>query len=253
MRSFLHNPRHWFLALAAVGAASVALTEVTSISASASPRHERRSLRGLYGLSATALARTHQLSPHALQRLYARIRNSDGRSVAPSLFHSFAVFGAHPASTGPTLSAFSEMWLTSEPYGLNVGNARWVPTAGVWVVPGSSGVCVEDATYTDMCQSSAGAHSVANGGLIWTTQGGASAPAPRPGRGPIAPGAATGPITVGGLAPDGNASVAVTMEGGAVVNVPVSQNVYMLTTTDDPVSVALRTAAGDVTTLAVPK
>jgi hypothetical protein len=105
-------------------------------------------------------------------------------------------------------------------------------TYPTWVVPGSSDVClVLGATAPDrypggVCGSISGAE---RRGLAVTTENAAGAP------------------IVVGLAPNGNSAVEVTNTNGTTESVPVTNNVYEITS-GNPTTVSLKDASGTPTT-----
>ena len=100
-------------------------------------------------------------------------------------------------------------------------------TYPTWVVPGSTEVCLMHAALSrqDVPGGVCGSIKAAEHGLAVTSEDAAGAP------------------VVLGLAPDGNISVNVTNADGTTESVPVTNNVYEITS-GDPVSVTLKQASG---------
>jgi hypothetical protein len=96
-------------------------------------------------------------------------------------------------------------------FGLNSGLAKEVTSEDVWVIPGSSGVCIHDFdTGSGVC----GPISHALAGDITLDVGGDES--------------AAGGGTIYGLAPDGNSMVLVHDASGSTEDVAVEHNVYVI-------------------------
>jgi hypothetical protein len=108
-------------------------------------------------------------------------------------------------------------------------------TYPTWVVPGSTEVCLmHDAlTSRDAPGGICGSVKAAEHGLAEATE------------------SATGAPLILGLVPNGNASVTVTNANGTTDSVPVSDNVYEITS-GVPASVTLKTASGTAETRHLP-
>jgi len=122
-------------------------------------------------------------------------------------------------------------------YGLNTGLAREVTYQShhVWLVPGSAGLCLHDyETGTGVC----GPIKDAIAGTVITDVGGDEH-------------GIAGGGTVYGIAANGNSQVVVHDANGSTEDVPVENNVYIITHTG-AVSVEVTDGAGQVQTVAVP-
>jgi hypothetical protein len=188
-----------------------------------------------------AWIRTHQaLVRREVRRAdSARISKSATIRVSSKLQRHFRVLRAVPRAAdegtpAPSLAPGAAAAIATNGYvQVNVAQARFVPASngGVWVVPGSDGVCVvqNDSDTTTGCGTTTQAD---NGDLIQTTSAGGS------------------PNYVLGLAPDGNSSVTVAFANGSVESVPVTDNVYEAAGAG-MTAVTLTTAAGAHVTLSL--
>jgi hypothetical protein len=108
-------------------------------------------------------------------------------------------------------------------------------TYPTWVVPGSTEICL---------MHGAAPHNVSPGGICGTVEAAEHG---------LADGteSAPGVPLILGLVPNGNASVTVTNANGTTESVPVTNNVYEVTS-GMPISVTLKTASGAVETRHLP-
>jgi hypothetical protein len=159
-------------------------------------------------------------------------------STDPELESSFAVLRQPVPSAVPLpadrAGAFTGPAEPPNPYGIDPGRAQYVAAANTWVLPGSSGVClftvglVGPGVGSGSCDSTLTA--VSGDFLVFSK------------RWP------TNEIAYVGLAPDGNATVAVTDADGATRQVPVTDNVYVVIG-GNPRSITLRDASGVLTSI----
>lgn len=176
----------------------------------------------------------------AQQRLLSA---SSTRPVAAALLNDFEIFKTPPPAPAtskplPDLIALSlaHRW----PYQLNVARARFVPypgTSGVWVVPGTRGATMtmpDGLGFATDGVPLSGRASVLADHLITTT---GSAP-PRE--------------TIFGLVPNGNASVTLVLANGATRPVPVIDNVYSATVSNDATTLIAKDSAGHMVRIRVP-
>ena len=195
---------------------------------------------------AVSIANTHQR-----EALAAR------SSISRSLRHSFRVFrhgtvransaAASTGTAGQSLpSSIATSWTAGDPYQINTALAREVavtPSVTAWVAPGASGACLAWVTTQAGAVGGSGCAptNIVQSGGDW---GESYNPAP-PG-GPDAPPA--GPVTVAGVAPDGNTTVTIVASDGTSQTVPVVQNVYVWTGQAVPRAITLRDASGETQT-----
>jgi hypothetical protein len=172
---------------------------------------------------ATALAssKSHAARPHAT-----------GHAVSARLDQIFKVLRVrgHVASVGTGAQALPPAVVEGMSHQQGVDPSAAVFAGGTyptWVVPGSTEVClIRLATRPgDVPDGVCGSVSAAEHGLALTSE------------------SATGAPVVVGLVPDGNASVGVTDADGTSQNVPVTNNVYEITS-GEPSMVSLREASG---------
>lgn len=165
--------------------------------------------------------------------------------VAAWLKQYFAVFRT-PRLTRPMAIdplEFREAF-TWQRLGLNFAQARFVATGtgllgakpGVWVVPGSRGVCLLDAVGNGMCAPRAGYPDRLYGSVQW--------PAPESGGFRVSSRDLHGKNMYSGLVPDGNRTVSVVLADGTVKTVRVVDNVYSITVRGRAIAVIDVDAAG---------
>ena len=192
-------------------------------------------------------------------QLALEVAASERVRVAPALSHDFAVIRDRRPQLLP--SAMLAQSVLSN-LTLNVAQARFVPYSrplakagagrGLWVLPGSGGVCLVGAPL----------HFAHFAGSI-----GVGAPAEEPGFNEGCafldhrPRASTGNVvmstggrspTITGLVPDTNTSVSILMAGGAVEVAPVVDNIYSITVHGRPLRILLRSATGQRVTVPAP-
>jgi hypothetical protein len=123
-------------------------------------------------------------------------------------------------------------WIAAQS-GMNMAQARFVAVGnGVWVVPGTSQVCISSGGGGGCSSPTSGPGPSADDGGLFVTQG------------PTV----DQQDSIFGLAPDGNSTVRVGFANGSSQSVPVQDNVYAVQG-PDPVSITLRTASGSIATL----
>jgi hypothetical protein len=169
--------------------------------------------------------------------------------IAPWLKQHFAVFRtsrltrplAEPRGT-------RSEYFAARGFGLNFAKARFVTTGtglfgakpGVWLVPGSSGVCVLDALQNGVCGPRSGYRDV-------HTQhcapycGSAS---PESGGFRVSSRDDSGRNMYSGLVPDGNRTVVIVLANGTRETVPVTDNVYSVTVKGRAVGLLDKDSAG---------
>ncbi len=147
----------------------------------------------------------------------AQISRSARVDVSPVLKRHFAVFRLPRAASAGTESqatlpsGIAASVATNGFVQTDVANARFVSVgSGVWVVPGSNGACLvnNDAGTSTGCLTLGG---VDGGGLFQMDL------------------SAGKPVSILGLAPDGNSSVTLAFADGTTRDVPVVDNVYEAT------------------------
>lgn len=167
----------------------------------------------------------------------AQRRAGKRSGIAPSLVAHFSVFRrARSAVKSEALPAGPPASLSAMPWGLDVANARFVQIGdpvganGVWVVPGSRGLCIIDPTNGGTCGGLSGPASPDSGGFRVTSSTETAE-------------------TVTGLAPDGNSTVSVALADGNTMTVPVVNNIYSVTLNGSTATaVTVRDASGNATT-----
>ena len=163
--------------------------------------------------------------------------------IVPSLREHFAV-ARLPRLKGWTAGGISHNLAAKiverNPYGLNVGDAHFVPyggaphiaigtPSGAFVIPGSRGACLSGSDPNGSglpgfsCVRPA---RVDSGSFHVTTK------------------RSDGSRTIVGLVPDGNASVTVLVTGGQKRTAPVFDNVWTLTIPTSPATLLVKNAAG---------
>lgn len=194
------------------------------------------------------LGRKHVVSARAARALRVAqagktkqdVARSAEVTVAPALRRTFGVLRRYavrasvdtPVTATPVAlpDGVASAVATNGLVNVNVTDAQFepVPNGGVWVVPGSDGMCIlSGASYVTVCAPSANAED----GAVRTGDAGSD-----------------GKLDyVFGLVPDGNSTVTVTSADGSRQAVPVVGNVYEATGTD-LVAVTDKTAAGAVVT-----
>jgi hypothetical protein len=160
--------------------------------------------------------------------------------IAPWLKQHFAIFRTSWHTRPMSLShlMFEEAFAWRH-LGLNFAQARFVHTgtglpggppgeSGVWVVPGTRGVCVM------------------NGPGVGGTCSGRGEPAPPDSGGFrfVAGDSHARHVVYGGLVPDGNRSVSIVLANGTTKTVPVVANVYSITVKGRAVTLTDKDAAG---------
>jgi|HubBroStandDraft_6_1064221.scaffolds.fasta_scaffold101730_2 hypothetical protein len=158
-----------------------------------------------------------------------------------TLASGFAVL-RQPEQSEPSLpsgiaGAFTGPAQPPNPYGLDPNLARYAAAANTWVLPGTSGVCLITIGVVGPGVGSQGCGSTTtalSGDLVVFSR-----------KGP------THETSLVGLAPDDNTTVSVTATDGSTRQVPVTDNVYVVTG-GSPSSITLRSANGSPTTLGVP-
>jgi hypothetical protein len=141
--------------------------------------------------------------------------------------------GAFPGVTPAVRSQWS----------LATGDATAVPNTvrglNLWVVPGSTGVCFADTTlsYALPSGSCSPNEQVLAGKFVSVLK----SPVGHP----------DGEVIMG-LAPNGNATVKLTLADGTSNTVPVTENAYVAETSQQIRTVTLRNSAGTLTTVTVP-
>jgi hypothetical protein len=189
------------------------------------------------------------------------ISAADRRVVARSLRREFRVLRAPRArTTSIAVPAAERAFLAQDSHGLNVADAVWVAPRGgrgTWVVPGTNGVCLLDAQFTQVCQSLSGPGSPGSGGFA-AIDGPPVAPdqtvtqtGPNSYKVKLVGGAGATPAgtyTVTGLVPDGNSKVELTLHNGETATAQVTDNVYSTQVQSAPASVTVNNAAGQTVT-----
>jgi hypothetical protein len=174
------------------------------------------------------------------QRAIAR---SERRPISPSLLAHFGLF-RHPETdhSAPGLSTTAAASLADQEfYGLNVGQTRFVPLTGteppapglphgVWVIPGSNGLCLQDTGGGGVCGDLGGSGSPESGHFVTTTT-------------------AKHRQWITGIVPDGSRTVAVVLTNGSHRTAPVVDNVYSIAITGHAVELITKNAAGQTTTM----
>lgn len=169
----------------------------------------------------------------------AALLRSSKIAVEPSLLRYFALFRAARSarvnadaigsqSSASTLAPDDAAWLAEANPTLNVAQAQFSESGGVWIIPGSTKVCIFSAASGGwaVCDSaSTGVRPVTAGGLFMTT-----GPYPEQNR-------------IVGLAPDGNTSVTVSFSNGSSQTVPVLDNVYVASGIG-PLAISMKEANG---------
>jgi hypothetical protein len=214
-------------------------------------RVSMRSRLGIFAISALAsgaiavavIASDGSSGPTALASAQAGHQGQP----APALVRSFAVLRrAHAATDAPPLPSAYARFVANNQFELDASAAQYAAVgSGVWVVPGTLGVCILLGGHDQGGDCGSTADAVAGRVYVVMLK---SAPGTDPAASPE-----TGE-TVYGLAPSTNATV--TLSGGgasststpSVSTVPVVSNVYTFQSAT-PVAVQLTTASGASVTL----
>jgi len=194
----------------------------------------------------TASATTSQpLTPDQIERAtqgpYLNgATGTTGSAGISALASSFAVLrqtGANPIPLPASIAqGYTGPAQLSDPYGIDPSLARYVAAAKTWILPGSSGACIQ--TY----RSQGPRTPIGTGGGCTAT------PAVLAGELVIRSTTSAGVITLVGLAPDGNTTVTITDTDGTARQIPVTDNVYVATG-GHPSTITLNDASGTTTTL----
>ena len=129
-----------------------------------------------------------------------------------------------PVALPPSISgAYTGPAQPPNPYGVNPNLAVYVAAARTWILPGTSGVCIQGPSAG--CDSTQAALA---GDFLFSTGD-----------------------TYVGLAPDGNSTVTVTDANGTTSQVTVTGNVYVITG-GEPTAITLRDSSGATTRLPLP-
>ena len=162
-------------------------------------------------------------------------------TVDGALAASFAVLrtpGPSPVALPEDIAgAYTGPVQPANPYGIDPNLARYVAAANTWILPGSSGVCVitigivGPGVGSGTCDSTLTA--LAGDFIVYSHKW------------------PTDQLVLVGLAPDGNPTVAVTDADGTTNQIPVTNNVYVVTG-GNPSSMRLNDASGAPTTVPIP-
>lgn len=168
------------------------------------------------------------------------------RPIAPSLLAHFRLFRLPKATVGgpnaPALPLNPAVgYVDQQGYSLNVEQARFIPLRGtppssnglphgIWVIPGSDGLCLQDTNNGSGCGTLIGPGSPDSGRDVMTTTD-------------------NGMEWVIGIAPDGNKTVSVVLSNGTVKTVPVIDNAYAVAINGRAVKLISKNAAGHTTSM----
>jgi hypothetical protein len=164
--------------------------------------------------------------------------------IDPALWASFAVFrqpGPNPIQPPDGLDAGDDTSDASRnPFGIDPNFDQYAPSADTWIQAGTSGLCTDVIGVVG--PPPIGSGSCAPSSLALAGDYFDSWPSTWP---------HTHVFKLVGLAPDGNTAVTVTDTDGSNRQVPVTNNVYVVTG-GHPSSVTLRDASGTLTTVPIP-
>jgi len=169
--------------------------------------------------------------------------------IAPWLKQHFLIFRTWRLTRPlPEPAGALADYFTKRGSGLNFAQARFVATGtglfgakpGVWVVPGSSGVCVLDALQNGICGPRSGYRYVHSRNCS-PYCGSAS---PESGGFRVSSRDDHGRNMYSGFVPDGNRTVAIVLANGTTKTVPVVGNVYSITVKGRAVSLIDKDVTG---------
>jgi hypothetical protein len=156
-----------------------------------------------------------------------------------TLAASFAILRQPGPSPVQLPAGIAQLYRSPEhpnPYGIDPDLARYAPAANTWVLPGSTGVCL--ITYgivgPGVGSGTCASDSTALAGDFVSFQH----------KYPDSD------IALVGLAPDGNTTVTVTDANGTTRQIPVTDNIYVVTG-GNPASITLLTASGATTKIGI--
>lgn len=182
-----------------------------------------------------ALARLQRQQQRALVR-------SDRRPIAPLLLAHFKLFRLPKTGGGPALPVSDAVgYANQQGYGLNVGQTRFVALGGteppvngwphgIWVIPGTNGLCFEDTQGAGGCANLTGPGSPDTGHFVMSSGG-------------------SGVEWITGVVPDPNHSVSVVLVDSRTQTVPVIDNAFSVEVRGHAVELITKNAAGQTTTM----